>query len=223
MYAILIYANYLYAKYGGNMINEKLTEKQESIYNYIVSYSKEFGFPPTREEIARHFNLKQKASIIHQLQALEKKGYIKMLKKVARGIEILNQVTQGIPIVGEIAAGSGLLAEENVIGKWDPAKNGEIPKQAFALLVRGESMIEAGILEGDIVFIDPTIKPKNGDMGAVLIDGEATIKYILYNPDTVTLRPANKFLTDKIIPTNYSALNIIGPVIAMWRQLKNRK
>jgi repressor LexA len=204
------------------MIKEKLTDKQENIYNYIVSYSKEYGFPPTREEIARHFNLKQKASILHQLQALEKKGYIKMLKKVARGIEILKQVTSGIPIVGEIAAGSGLLAEDNVIGKWDPTQNGEIPKQAFALLVRGESMIEAGILQGDIVFIDPTIKPKDGDMGAVLIDGEATIKYIHYGIDTVTLRPANRLLTDKEIPKSYSALNIIGPVIAMWRQLKNK-
>jgi repressor LexA len=205
------------------MKNRQLTEKQESIYSYIVSYAKEYGFPPTREEIARHFNLKQKASIIHQLQALESKGFIRLIKKVARGIEILNKITNGIPIIGEIAAGSGLLAEENVIARWDPARSGEIPKQAFALHVRGESMIEVGIFEGDIVFIDPTIKPRDGDMGAVLIDGEATVKYIFYDTDTITLKPANKLLSERKVPKDYSALNIIGPVIAMWRQFKNRK
>jgi repressor LexA len=205
------------------MKSKPLTEKQESIYNYIAGYAREYGFPPTREEIARHFNLKQKASIIHQLQALESKGFIRLIKKVARGIEILNKVTDGVPIIGEIAAGSGLLAEENVIARWDPTRTGEIPKQAFALNVRGESMIEVGIFEGDIVFIDPTIKPRNGDMGAVLIDGEATVKYIYYDLDTVTLKPANKLLRDRIVPKDYSALNIIGPVIAMWRQFKNKK
>jgi len=205
------------------MPDSQLTEKQEGLYNYIVSYSQENGFPPTREEIAKHFNLKQKASVIHQLQALEKKGFIKLMKKVARGIEIVKRVASGVPIVGEIAAGSGLLAEESIIQRWDPINTGEIPKQAFALQVRGESMIDAGIFEGDIVFVDPNLKPKNGEIGAVIIDGEATIKYIHYEPETVILRPANKMMQKRVVETNYSSLNIIGPVIAMWRQMKLRK
>ena len=205
------------------MTDNQLTEKQEGLFNYIVSYSQENGFPPTREEIAKHFNLKQKASIVHQLQALEKKGFIRLMKKVARGIEIVKRVASGVPILGEIAAGSGLLAEEGTIQRWDPINTGEIPKQAFALQVRGESMIEAGIFEGDIVFIDPNIKPKSGDMGAVIIDGEATVKYIFFETDTVVLRPANKMMQKRVVEPNYSALNIIGPVIAMWRQMKLKR
>jgi repressor LexA len=205
------------------MTDNQLTEKQEGLFNYIVQYSQENGFPPTREEIAKHFNLKQKASVVHQLQALEKKGFIRLMKKVARGIEIVKRVASGVPILGEIAAGSGLLAEESIIQRWDPINTGEIPKQAFALQVRGESMIEAGIFEGDIVFIDPNIKPKSGDMGAVIIDGEATVKYIFYETDTVVLRPANKMMQKRIVEPNYSALNIIGPVIAMWRQMKLKR
>ncbi len=205
------------------MSESQLTEKQENLFNYIVSYSQENGFPPTREEIARHFNLKQKASVIHQLQALEKKGFVRLMKKVARGIEIIKRVSSGVPILGEIAAGSGLLAEESIVQRWDPINTGEIPKQAFALQVRGESMIEAGIFEGDIVFVDPNIKPKSGDIGAIIIDGEATVKYIFYEPDTIILRPANKMMQKRIIEKSYSALNIIGPVIAMWRQMKLKR
>lgn len=205
------------------MADNQLTEKQESLFNYIVSYSQESGFPPTREEIAKHFNLKQKASVVHQLQALEKKGFIKLMKKVARGIEIVKRVASGVPILGEIAAGSGLLAEESIIQRWDPINTGEIPKQAFALQVRGESMIEAGIFEGDIVFIDPNIKPKSGDIGAIIIDGEATVKYIFYESDSVILRPANRMMQKRIVEKTYPSLNIIGPVIAMWRQMKLKR
>lgn len=199
-----------------------LTEKQQTLLNFISSYIEENGFPPTREEIARHFNLKQKASIIHQLQALEKKGYIKIQKKVARGIEILNKKQNGIPIVGEIAAGSGLVAEENIIERWDPINTGKIPKNSFALQVRGESMIEAGIFEGDIVFVDPNVKPKDGDICAIIIEGEATIKHLFYNDEYIVLQPANKMMQKRIVDKSNQSLNIIGPVIAIWRQIKTR-
>jgi len=206
------------------MKDKLLTEKQSKLYDYIVNFSNEWGFPPTREEIARYFNLKQKSSVIHQLQALEKKGYIKLLKNVARGIEIIKQNTKGgIPVLGEIAAGNGLLAEENIIKNWDPLSSGELPKHTFALLVRGESMIEAGIFEGDIVFVDPNITPRNGEIAAVLIEGEATIKYIFYENEHIILHPANKVMQNRIIEKNNPSLNILGRVIAMWRQLKNNK
>jgi len=210
-------------KLCNKMKDNLLTEKQAKLFEYIMSYSNECGFPPTREEIAKYFNLKQKSSVIHQLQALEKKGYIKLLKSVARGIEIIKQNSKGIPVLGEIAAGNGLIAEENIIKNWDPVSSGELPKHTFALLVRGESMIEAGIFEGDIVFIDPNIKPRNGEIAAVLIEGEATIKYIFYENEHIILRPANKVMQKRIIEKNDPSLNILGKVIAMWRQLNNNK
>jgi len=201
------------------MSGKELTEKQKEIFDYIVDYVQENGFPPTREEIAKNFNLKQKASVGHQLQALEKKGFIKIINKVARGIEI---VASGIPVIGEIAAGSGLLAEENVLGRWDPINNGDVPKKAFALQVRGESMIEAGILPDDIVFVDPVTRPKDGDIGAVMVDGEATIKYLFFGKDTLTLQPANKMMQKRVVQMEYSSLSVLGSVVALWRQVKQK-
>ena len=205
------------------MVGNELTEKQKELFDYIVSYVEESGFPPTREEIAKHFNLKQKASVIHQLQALEKKGFIKIINKVARGIEIIKSVVSGVPMLGEIAAGSGLLAEENILGTWDPIRNGDIPKQTFALKVCGESMIGAGIFPDDIVLVDPNDKPNDGDIGAVLVDGEATIKHLFFGDGTLTLEPANDMMQKRVIETDYSTINVLGSVIAVWRPIKSKR
>jgi repressor LexA len=205
------------------MVKTELTEKQTEILDYILNYSQKNGFPPTKTEIAKYFNQQTTTGIVQYLKALEKKGFIKLLKNVARGIQIVKPSDFGVPVFGEIAAGSGLLAEENISGRWDPIKNGDIPKGTFALKVIGESMIEAGIFPNDILFVDPNTKPKSGDIGAVIVDGEATVKYIFYGNGTLTLEPANKMMQKRVVETDYSSLNILGSVIAMWRQMKLKR
>jgi repressor LexA len=204
-------------------MSKEITVKQQKMLDYIINYSQENGFPPTRAEISTHFNLKQKASIINQLRALEKKGFIKIKSKVARGIEIVGSLISGFPIVGEISAGSGLPAEENILGMWNPIKNKNISKQTFALQIRGESMIEAGIFNGDTVLIDPTKKPKNGTIGAVLVDGDAVVKYIFYGDGSIILKPANSAMQERIIEIDNNSLTVIGSVVAVWREINNIK
>ena len=202
------------------MSGKELTEKQKQVFDYITNYTEENGFPPTREEIASCCGMKYTSGIVNHLQALERKGFIRLLKKVARGIEIIKQFGYNIPIVGEIAAGEGLLAEENIIGEWDPVGKKDVPKTTFVFKVRGESMIEASILVGDMVLVDKALKPKDGDMAAVEVDGEATLKYIYFGDGTITLKPANSTMRKRVIKVDNPTLRILGTVIAIWRELK---
>jgi repressor LexA len=203
------------------MAGKELTEKQKQIFDYITDYAKDYGFPPTREEIADHCGMKYKSGIVNHLQALERKGFIRLLKKVARGIEILKPFDFNIPIVCEIAAGAGLLAEENITEWWNPISNKELPNKTFAFRVRGKSMLEAGIFPNDIVFVDPATKPKDGDIGVILVDGEAVVKYVYYGDGILTLESGNR-IEKRTVETSNSSLIILGTVIAIWRHMKLR-
>jgi len=205
------------------LIKKELSEKQKSVLDYIVNYSQENGFPPTKKEISQHFNQNNLTMTCRHLEALEKKGFIKVLKRVARGIQVIKPCDFYVPMVGVIAAGMGLLAEQNIIGKFDPIANRDVPKESFGLTVKGDSMIEAGIFSGDTVIINPLVKPSDGDIGAIIVDGDATIKYIFYNKDTVILKPANKTMSDIVIKTGQQDINIVGSVVAVWRKMKSKR
>lgn len=202
-------------------MSKQLTKKQQKIINFIRGYIDEYSYPPTYDEIATHFNMK-KPSVFDHLNAIERKGYLKKIPKRARTIELFEHLTSTksitIPILGKIAAGSPLLAVENIEGTlkldWSLVRN----KKSFALRVKGESMIDAGIRDGDLVIISIQPVVEDNEIAAVLVDDEVTLKYYQANADAIRLIPANPKFKPIIIRRGTKDVRIIGKVTGLIRK-----
>lgn len=199
---------------------KELTDKQDQVLKYIVKAIKEKGFPPTIREIGDQFNITAKGAYDH-LKAIEKKGYLKTSKNQSRAIELLRpngsesipSKATSIPLLGRVAAGVPILAEENVEDYIsvpdDLAKKGTL----YALKVSGESMVDAGIHNGDIAVIQKKEVAKNGEIIVALIDNEATLKVFYKEPDHVRLEPRN----NRFKPIKTKKVSIIGKLIGIYR------
>ena len=165
------------------MAQGKISKKQLEILEYIKSQILERGFPPAVREICEAVNLKSTSSVHSHLETLEKNGYIRRDPTKPRAIEILDDsfnLTRremvNVPIVGQVAAGEPILAQEN-IENYFPIPTEFMPNnQTFLLKVKGESMINAGILDGDMVLVEQASTASNGDMVVALIEDGATVK-----------------------------------------------
>ena len=166
-----------------DMADGTITAKQKEILEYIKSEILKRGFPPAVREICEAVHLKSTSSVHSHLESLERKGYIRRDPTKPRAIEILDDSFQllrkemvNVPIVGKIAAGSPLLAVEN-IESYFPIPSEYLPNaQTFLLEVKGESMINAGVLSGDHILVKQQDTAENGEMVAALIDDSATVK-----------------------------------------------
>jgi len=205
-------------------MGKELTKRQEAVLRFIVECIRDEGAPPTIAEICERFGLSSTNGVNDHLVALEKKGYIERTSK-ARGIHVTARGATGLyqnsaamaPLVGHIAAGSPILAEQNI--------EDEIPvdvklanRGGFCLRVHGDSMIEDGILDGDIVIIDPTMTPRKGDVVAALVGDDATVKHFYPKGSEIELRPANSSMKTIIVPAEEVSLQ--GVVVSVQRSLK---
>ena len=192
--------------------------KQTEILNYINKKLNSEGHAPSVREIATAVNLKSTSSVQYHLDNLVKKGHLSKKANLSRSISNNKKITnfKTIPVIGEISAGTPLLAEENKVGEI-PIVEEKYTKDLFALKVNGDSMIEAGIHDGDIVVIDKNIEPKNGDIGAFMInDTEATVKYLDSISGKKYLIPANKDYENYEINENTQP---IGKVVSLFRDI----
>ena len=201
-----------------------LTDRQESILRFIIESIRDYGRPPTIAETGEEFGITSTNGVNDHLVALEKKGYIERSSK-ARGIHVTAKGATGlyqndaalVPLLGHIAAGQPIFAEENIEDyvpvSADLAKHG-----AFCLTGHGDSMIEDGILDGDTVVVDPTLRPKKGDVVVALVEDDATVKYYYPKGRRTELRPANSTMESIFTPTESLALQ--GLVVAIQRSLK---
>lgn len=202
------------------MAQGKISKKQQEILEYIKSQILERGFPPAVREICEAVNLKSTSSVHSHLETLEKNGYIRRDPTKPRAIEILDDnfnLTRremvNVPIIGQVAAGQPILAEQN-IEDYFPIPVERMPnKQTFLLKVKGESMINAGILDGDLVLVQEERTASNGDMVVALIDDGATVKTFYKEEGVIRLQPENDFM-DPIIVQDVS---ILGKVIGVMR------
>jgi len=177
---------------------KELTERQRDILDWIVGFAREHGMPPTVREIGAEFGISP-AGVFGHLKALERKGRLRRGELGARSLEIVGMPASGrgesaaIPVVGRIAAGAPLLAVENVEGSLavDPSMLRPRGGQFFALRVKGDSMVEAGILDGDIVIVHKRRTAADGDIVVALIGEEATVKRFYRERRRVRLEPAN--------------------------------
>lgn len=178
---------------------KQITERQKEILNFISDYQAENSYPPTVREIGDHFGVSIRAVQDH-ITALQKKGFITQTQKKSRSIKVLvdeRQKDQGmfmekVPLIGTIAAGKPLLCEENYEGYVTLTEPFIRPgKNYFALHVRGQSMINAGILEGDLAIIEQTPTATDGQIVVAVIDDAITLKRYFKEPSRIRLQPEN--------------------------------
>jgi repressor LexA len=196
-----------------------LTERQRTVLDFVKSYSQQHGYPPTFREIGEHFGFGWAASRAH-LKAIERKGYLKVIPSKSRGIEITGPGTsQGrmIPVAGKIRAGTAILAYEDIDSHIFVDSTLFPAEDAFSLMVIGDSMIEAGIYNGDYVVVRPQQTLSNGEIGIVLIGDEATVKRVFRNQGEITLKPENSAMK----PVTYKAdeIAVIGKVLGVIRKI----
>lgn len=171
---------------------EGLTARQAEILGFIRESIQYNGMAPTRAEVAIRFGFKSKNAAADHLKALENKGYIKLYPELSRGIQLLDEVDEDlIPVIGSVAAGLPLEAVENHDHSL-PIPRGLFHKRpTYLLRVKGESMKDAGILEGDLIAVYKTQTAKAGQIVIARIDNEVTVKYLEYEGRKVKLVPAN--------------------------------
>ena len=202
------------------MSSKRITAKQEEILNYIKNEILERGFPPAVREICQAVNLKSTSSVHSHLESLEKNGYIRRDPTKPRAIEILDESFQmmrremvNVPIVGTVAAGQPILAQQN-IESYLPVPSEYMPnEQSFILRVKGESMINAGILDGDCVLVRQQTTAQNGEMVVALVDDSATVKTFYKENGHIRLQPEN----DTMDPIIVEDCQILGKVFGVFR------
>lgn len=173
-------------------MNRQLTERQQAILRFIREYTANHGYPPTRAEIARHFGFRVTASAQEHLRALASKGVIALVPGNARGIRLFDQdAEEGIPLVGRVAAGRPILAAEHIEARYQLPSGLFRPMPDFLLEVRGESMIEAGILDGDLLAVRKTASADEGQIVVARLGEEVTVKRLKSKGKITILEPAN--------------------------------
>ena len=197
-----------------------LTNRQREVFEFICDTMREDNRPPTVREIAQHFGFRSPKAATDHLDALERKGYINRRNRKARNIEIREELSpQGIPLVGRIAAGSPILAVENLEGSLSTSALFEANEKTFALQVEGESMTGAGILPGDYVIVNAGGRLRNGQIGAVRIGDEATVKRVYVKKGQVRLKAENPEYEDIIVNKSSPDFSIYGPVVGVMRKV----
>ena len=195
-----------------------MSNKAQEILEFINFTLKNDGYSPSVREICEAVNLKSTSTVQYHLNKLEKKGVINKSDGKSRSLHLNNSISEfrSVPIVGEIAAGLPLSAEENQIGEL-PYPESNFNDSLIALKVNGDSMIDAGIHDGDLVVVDKSKEPLDGDIGAFLVyDTEATVKYIDTIRSKQYLIPANKNYENIEITENIS---IVGKVVSLFRDM----
>ncbi len=175
------------------MITASLTARQEEILNLIKTNIRATGYPPTRAEIANELGFKSPNAAEEHLRALARKGVIEMIKGTSRGIRLLDEEKNGLPLVGHVAAGEAILAIENIEDYIEVTPNMFYPKADFFLKVRGASMRNIGIMDGDLLAVHKTNTAENGEIVVARIEDEVTVKRIRTNSvaHEIKLMPEN--------------------------------
>ncbi len=204
------------------MVDLDLTKRQKEIFDYIRKYAAKTGYPPTVREIGKAVGLHSSSTVHAHLANLEKLGLLKRDPSKPRAIELLFEKAKrtirpesGLPLVGQVAAGEPILAEENIeeyieIPDVIGGEDGD-----YILQVRGESMKNAGILEGDYVIVRPSEDATNGEIVVALIGEEATVKRYFREKDHIRLQPEN----DEMEPILSAEASVIGRVIGVFRSV----
>ena len=211
---------------------EELNKREKTILKFIEKQIMTDGYPPSVREIGQAVGLSSTATVHGYLERLEKKGYIKKKDKKGRTLRVLKGTTGEskktsskdfytqkelveVPVVGKITAGMPILAVENVTDTFPIPIDFVGNSECFMLTVRGESMIEAGILDGDYILVKKQNNANNGEIVVALIEDEATVKTFYKEKDHIRLQPENSTMNPIIVPT----CEILGKVAGVFRKM----
>ncbi|HOQ89716.1 MAG TPA: transcriptional repressor LexA [Candidatus Hydrogenedentes bacterium] len=210
----------------------ELTPRQTEILRYIADMIRQRGYPPSITEIGNRFDISSTNGVSDHLKVLERKGYIHRESNRARSIRLTDSALRvllpdstepavesvGWPHLGRIAAGFPVEAMEQRAESWLTPPETSRGHRGFCLTVTGDSMVDAGIWDGDIVFVDRDIAPRTGDVVAALVDGEMTLKRYFPWGRVVELRPENRHMSTLLYPAD--AVSIQGVVVWLARRIR---
>jgi repressor LexA len=206
----------------------RLTDRQKAVLDFIGRSIELRGYPPTLREIGQHMGIRSTNGVNDHLKALEKKGYLEREDLKSRALRPISLAGAGptgnvveVPILGRVAAGEPLLAIEQAEDtvKVDRFFLGA-HREVFALKVKGDSMIEAGILDGDFIFVRKQLSAHHGDIVVAMINDEATVKYFHPEGDEIVFRPANTRLQPIVVrKRDWKSVNLIGLVVGVYRRI----
>ena len=198
---------------------KNLTKRQEEILNLIKSHLTDFGFPPTRADIAKTLGFKSPNAAEQHLRAIEKKGFIKILSGASRGIVLSESESNEIPVIGLVAAGGPILAQENIEKTIPKSRNFFSDDIDYYLRVKGDSMVEVGIYEEDLIGVSKSKDLKVGNIVVARINDEVTVKTLIeMSQNKVVLRPENKNYKDIAVNPETDELVIEGSCVAPVRE-----
>ena len=223
---------------------ERLTQRQQDILDFISSSIDSRGYPPTLREIGEHFGIQSTNGVNDHLKALEKKGFLareglksramrpmgpsgtgtgtnKVVTPASLGMRLGEEMVQ-VPIIGRVAAGQPLLAVENIEDtvKVDRFFIGQT-REVFALRVKGDSMIEDGIFDGDFIFVRKQLHANRGDIVVAMIEDEATVKRYYPEGDNIRFQPANSSMQPIMVrKRDFKSVNLIGIVVGVYRKMR---
>jgi repressor LexA len=204
-----------------------LTKRQQEIFDFIKRYSAKYGYPPTVRDIGKAVGLASSSTVHAHLSNLEKVGLLRRDPTKPRALELLDRAAQGVqagvqtflqpglPLVGQVAAGQPIVAEENIEEYIQtPAFAGGADGE-FLLRVRGDSMVDAGIIEGDLVVVHSQDHAQDGDIVVALVGEEATVKRFFQEPDHIRLQPENASME----PIRSRDVRVLGKVVGLMRNI----
>lgn len=205
------------------MAQGKISAKQQQILEFIKDEILKKGYPPAVREICEAVHLKSTSSVHSHLETLEKNGYIRRDPTKPRAIEIVDDSFQmvrremtSIPVIGTVAAGQPIFAQQNIEGYFPVPADIVPPGESFVLRVKGESMINAGILDGDQIFVQQCNTARNGDIVVALVEDSATVKTFYKENGHIRLQPENYTMEPIIVPD----CTILGKVFGIFRSYR---
>lgn len=200
---------------------QELTNRQRQVLDFITSHNDNNGYPPSQREIAAHLQVSGTLPIAKHLTALEKKGYLKR-DKVSRGIALTTPASRSVslPIAGTVRAGHLSPAIEDIQGYFSVDSAAVKGGNCFFLKVSGDSMIGAGIFDGDLALVRPQPIANNKDTVVAMVAGEATLKWFYKEQGHIRLQPANPNMKAIIVRPEDGDVSIVGKVIGVYRKLE---
>ncbi len=201
-------------------MKENLTEKEELVYDFIENYIKENKIPPSIRDIVGGTRFSSTSTVSAYLDKLEKKGYINRRNSITRSIEITKKSFykkeyNQVPLLGQVSAGLPILAEENIEQMYPLPEHISFSDDIFMLRIKGDSMIEKGILNGDLVIVRKQNTANNGEIVIALIEDEATCKTFYKESEYIRLQPEN----EQYEPIIVEEVTILGRVIGLYRNI----
>ncbi|SJZ67567.1 repressor LexA [Oceanospirillum multiglobuliferum] len=195
----------------------KLTKRQQEVLDFITSHMEVTGYPPTRAEIAKALGFKSPNAAEEHLRALARKGAIEMIPGTSRGIRLPTQSQQGLPVIGQVAAGSPILAQEHIDSYSGIGADFFYPKAHYMLKVKGLSMKNIGILDGDLLAVHQTTQVRNGQIVIARIGDEVTVKRFKQEGHIVYLIAENEEFEPIVIDLEHEYLAIEGVGVGVIR------